>query len=181
MTKSLIRPTIDPSIRTLPENFNPGNYDVICGRGKIPMNHIGNKRFKVVIDNYYERYAKASTKFEKTLVVSEIVDTIRENSGAGGFVKFCEVGGGYWYEVGDQMAREKVSQALRNQLADQYKSSNVRKLYRRKKLRQGKIDAMLHRNIKTAVKLMEETNHSLKVQGLKYDDAAKNTQGAKSA
>lgn len=133
----------DTSTRILQKIFSPGNYDVICGRGKGPTNHIGNKRFKIVIKNYYERYANAETKFKKSLLVSEIVNTIRENSGEGGFVKFNPINGGYWYEVGDQLAREKVSQELRNLLFNQYKSSNVQKLRIRKERRKNEISNIL--------------------------------------
>jgi len=127
-------------IQILPQGFYPGNYDVMCGRGKVPIDHIGNKRFKIIITNYYERYSNAASRFEKSLIVSEIVDAIRENSCGGGFVKFSPLNGGYWYEVGDQFAREKVSQELRNVLSNQYKSSNFQKLCRRRELRASEID-----------------------------------------
>jgi|Transcript_3628 hypothetical protein len=99
----------------LPVEFQPSNYDVICGRGKSCFNHIGNRRFRVTIDMNLSRYASASSKLEKSLIVMSIVDTVRDNSPRGGFVKHV-VRTSRWYEVGDHLAREKVGQALREAL-----------------------------------------------------------------
>lgn len=96
----------------LSEQFSPSNYDVICGRGAQCYNHIGNRRFRVTIGMNLQRYLSASSKIEKTLVVMSIVDTIRESSPEGGFVKQHPTTG-RWFEVGDHLAREKVGQALR--------------------------------------------------------------------
>lgn len=102
----------------LPNNFFPGNYDVKCGRGKACFNHIGNRRFRITIEINLGRYAKANSKLEKSLIVMSIVDTIRESSPTGGFVKHDQRTG-TWYEVGDHVAREKVGQALREALSHQ--------------------------------------------------------------
>jgi len=91
----------------LPPNFTPGPRDVVCARGKQAYNHTGNRRFRVVIEMNLERYSKATTKMEKSLIVSSIVDCIRQASPEGGFLR---EEGGRWYEAGDQAAREKVGQ-----------------------------------------------------------------------
>ena len=50
---------------------------------------VGNRRFRVCIENNLERYAEAKTKLDKSLIVMSIVDNIREasKSHGGGFVK----------------------------------------------------------------------------------------------
>ena len=67
---------------------------------------------------------------KKSVIVSEIVDFVRSNSPNGGFVKQDEVTG-EWYEVGTYLAREKTSQAFRDSLHLQYKSSTKAKKRRR--------------------------------------------------
>ena len=105
--------------QTLPPDFTPSNYDVIClGRGKSAASHPGNRRFQITIQLYNDRYASCKSKFEKSVIVSEIVDSVRENSPMGGFVK-RDAKTGAWFEVGDSVAREKVGQALRESLRSQ--------------------------------------------------------------
>ena len=60
-----------------------------------------------MIEANLEKYSLASTKIEKSLIVSGIVDAVRESSPDGGFVKEER---GLWYEVGDHIAREKCGQ-----------------------------------------------------------------------
>ena len=95
-------------MRSLGHQFlEPGPLDVICARGSHARHHSGNKRLRAIIDSNLEEYGKASTKLEKTSIVSSIVDDVREASPEGGFVR-CERG--QWYEVGDHLAREKIGQ-----------------------------------------------------------------------
>jgi hypothetical protein len=77
-----------------------------------------------------EKYGKSTNKYQKTLIVSSIVDEVRELSPEGGFVKKQEPNG-LWYEVGDHLAREKAGQNLRDGLSRQYKSSTKAKRRRR--------------------------------------------------
>ena len=120
---------VDPRIRSqapvdrmvvLPPQFTPGNWDVICQRGRDSFDHsewwqdisihwiilltvdsnsvlvvfmvypsVGNRRFRICIENNLARYSKAKSKLEKSLIVMSIVDNIRESSTqeGGGFVK----------------------------------------------------------------------------------------------
>lgn len=98
----------DNGMRRLGPNFlGPGQFDVICARGKRALNHPGNRRFRAMIDENLQKYSGATTKFEKSLIVSSIVDAVRNSSPEGGFVKEEN---GQWYEVGDHIAREKCGQ-----------------------------------------------------------------------
>lgn len=91
----------------LASDFKPGPYDVICARGKAAKNHVGNIQYRLNVERTLEQYSAASTKLEKSQIVSGIVDSIRESSRYGGFVKEED---GRWFEVGDHIAREKVGQ-----------------------------------------------------------------------
>lgn len=73
---------------SLGPNFVPGPNDVICARGQHVWNHIGNKRFRSIVAQYCERYKNVSSKYERTNIVTEIVEVVR--SQGNGFVKFDE-------------------------------------------------------------------------------------------
>lgn len=48
---------------------------------------VGNRRFRVLVEAHVHVYNLASSRFEKSVVVMKIVDTVRECSGIGGFVR----------------------------------------------------------------------------------------------
>jgi hypothetical protein len=81
----------------LPAGYELGDNDVYCGRGSLCFNHVGNRRFRDIVDENLQRYNDATTKFEKSSIIYEVVDKIRND---GGFVKKDSVNGQY-YEVGD--------------------------------------------------------------------------------
>lgn len=91
----------------LATNFHPGPFDVICARGRSAHNHSGNRRMRVLIEMNLGKYSKATTRLDKTIIVSSIVDSILESSPSGGFVREED---GRWYLAGDHTAREKVGQ-----------------------------------------------------------------------
>lgn len=134
--------------------FRHGPFDVICARGKDAKNHSGNIKFRQRIEESREAYAQAGSRLYKSLVVSSVVNWVREASPNGGFVKEID---GIWYEVGDHLAREKVGQALREQLHSQYKSSAKSKRSRRKveERSYSLLDAMVKSN-KSISKTIEE-------------------------
>lgn len=108
----------------LPADFQPGEFDVICSRGKVASNHVGNRiHFQETINNHVERYLQAKTRNERSLLIIEVVDLVRSRSPRGGFVKFCDKQNRH-VEVGDARAREKVGHSLRqaiNNMKDQDK------------------------------------------------------------
>ena len=116
-------------ITILPSNFTHGPFDCICARGKHALNHEGNLRYRELIRENLLKYSNSKSKFEKSIIVSSIVDSVRDRSPTGGFVKEVK---GQWYQVGDHMAREKVGQNIRDLLHGQYKSSTKAKQCRRK-------------------------------------------------
>jgi hypothetical protein len=92
----------------LPLDFVPGERDVICGRGRNARDHPGNVAFRKFIEKEVERYVTADSKTDKSIIVLEIVKSVRAQSPGGGFVKRRE--NGQWFEVGMHDAREKVGQ-----------------------------------------------------------------------
>ena len=89
----------------------PHNHDVLCGRGGGTNNHIGNEKFRDLVNQKKRDYLNSS-KREKPLVSKSIVDEIRNMSPPGRFLQKNEATN-LWFDIGDQKAREKTSQALR--------------------------------------------------------------------
>jgi hypothetical protein len=138
--------TCEHEMTPLPANFEPGSMDVICARGKEAHSHPGNRRFRLSVSMILERYSKATTKLDKSLIVSSIVDTVRQASPHGGFIKKQ---GGCWFEVGDHVAREKIGQSFRDLLHTKYKSSTKAKKHRRQ-VQQAKLGDEVDHFMKSA-------------------------------
>jgi hypothetical protein len=94
--------------RDLGPSYRPSDLDVICARGSRAFQHEGNQRFRALVASKMDEYSSAATKLQKSMIVSQIVDDVRQNSPNGGFVK--EEQNGRWFEVGDGSAREKAGQ-----------------------------------------------------------------------
>jgi hypothetical protein len=99
-------------------DFQPSGISVICGRGKGSYNHTGNCCLRILASVFVERYARADSKADKSALVLNIVNMIRQSGG-----QFCKYEQGAWFEVGDRCAREKVSAFFRDMLHTQYRSS----------------------------------------------------------
>lgn len=97
----------------LTENYQVGPNDVVCGRGKGSYMREGNKKFRSLVRDHVEEYVRAKTKLDKSMVLSSIVDKVREQFN-GRFIKKQK---GCWYEIGDELAREKVGHAIREAIA----------------------------------------------------------------
>ncbi|CAJ1943657.1 unnamed protein product [Cylindrotheca closterium] len=115
----------------LPDSFTPSENDVICSRAKVSQSHPGNLAFNAIINSCVSEYANASGKIEKSIIVSNIINTVRSKSPNGGFVKQIA---GQWYEIGTSTARERVSQALRDRLSGKYRSSSSSKRKRKNEI-----------------------------------------------
>lgn len=88
--------------------------DVLSGRGGGTNTHPGNRFFRGLIDENREKYLRAR-KNDKPDISRSIVNEIRKRNGR--FLKKDE-DSGLWYEIGDDQAREKTSQALRQKAPD---------------------------------------------------------------
>jgi len=93
------------------ENIMP--EDVLSGRGGATNSHSGNRAFRSLVKGHQERYLQAK-KRDKPAVASKIVEMIRKKNGR--FLRRCETnpqGKVLWIDIGDDRAREKTCQALR--------------------------------------------------------------------
>lgn len=110
--------------KRLASDYTPNQHDILCGRSKSSLNHAGNQVFRETIFSNLDRYDAARTKLDKSLVVTSIVDLLRSKSPNGGFVR---LEGNQWYEIGDQLAREKVGHALRDAIKTRNKREEKKK------------------------------------------------------
>lgn len=126
----LLRNNVSDKMELLDSNFKPGNYDVVCGRGKNCFNHVGNKHFRQMIssESYLSRYYNTKTKFEKSTIIHEIIEAIHDlcSHTKSGFVKY-DFRTQRYYVVSPDQEREKVGQALRDALSAYKKSKNTKK------------------------------------------------------
>jgi hypothetical protein len=83
--------------------------DVLCGRGGETNHHPGNVQYRGLVKKYQRLYLKAKRR-DKPKIARLIVDTVRRRTGR--FLKKDPVAG-VWKDVGNNKAREKTSQALR--------------------------------------------------------------------
>ena len=91
--------------------------DVLLGRGAGVNVHIGNRRFRQLVNHYRSAYQNAA-KLEKASIARTIVDIIRTSTPQGRFLSKDPERPGAWVEVSDDRAREKASQALREQVLE---------------------------------------------------------------
>lgn len=100
----------------------PGEHDVMFGRGGGTNNHSGNIKFRQLCHEHKFKYLAAS-KVDKPKVAREVVSIWRSLVPPGRFLtkaardksKGQDV---LWHDVGDQKAREKASQCLRERTPD---------------------------------------------------------------
>ena len=63
----------------LPEGYEPTNKDILCGRGKGNLRHEGNQYFMKIIRSNLQRYTDAPKRIDKSLVVSLIVSSLKDD------------------------------------------------------------------------------------------------------
>ena len=95
--------------------------DVLFGRGWPIMKHPGNVTLRSIIDSKLEEYENEKTKRGKTLIAYSVVCVVKQKGGGGRFLKEDS---GWWVEVSNDMARQKVSIAFRD--ARKLRSSHSR-------------------------------------------------------
>jgi hypothetical protein len=90
----------------------PHDHDVLCGRGGSINSHPGNERFRQLVEKRKRVYLTARFKREKRLIANSILSEIRSIDPPGRFLS-RDPKSGKWYDIGDEKARDKTSQALR--------------------------------------------------------------------
>ena len=63
----------DPS-STTGNNFiqEPTDNDILCGKSRDCLSHIGSRRYRAYISRYIDSYSEAQTKYEKMTITKEI-------------------------------------------------------------------------------------------------------------
>jgi len=79
-------------------HFQPGEHDVICGRGRSIYNSTGNKNFRQLVESRVDEYSAAKTKLDKSAILSAIVAHVRQLAPQGGFIR-KDNKTGEWFEV----------------------------------------------------------------------------------
>jgi len=94
--------------------------DVLLGRGSGPAEYQGNQRFRSIVEQHKGAYNSATRNETKSCIAEELVEHIHFLGGR--FLRLmdesvktedCDVEDGTWCEVENEVAVEKVKQALR--------------------------------------------------------------------
>jgi len=93
--------------------------DVLCGRGGETNQHPGNVYYRTLVKARQVAYLQAR-RSDKPRIAASVVKIIRELGG-----RFLKRHGGCWVDVGDKKAREKTSQALRENAPEIRERQNV--------------------------------------------------------
>jgi len=131
-------PLIPPSEAT--RTTRPHHNDVLCGRGGTINDHPGNKQYRMMVDNKKRVYLSARFKREKRLIATGIVEQIRNLNPPGRFLMREGKNSSTWFDIGDVKAREKVSQALRENALAVRKEMEAE--YAEKKKREAREEAI---------------------------------------
>jgi hypothetical protein len=87
----------------------PTQKDVLLGRGRRNQDNPGNVCMRSFVEALYEEY-KNSTKQRKSTIAMQVVELTNTSGG-----RFLTQGSsGWWTEVSDKFARERVSTSFRN-------------------------------------------------------------------
>ena len=112
--KYLLRQKIREEALLENKSFNciecPELSDILFGRGWPKMGHPGNAAFRNTLESRLEEYNAIKSKREKTLVTLSIVNEFKECGAR--FLK--EENSGFWVEVSNNVARQKVSIGFRD-------------------------------------------------------------------
>jgi len=88
----------------------PRVTDVLCGRGGSINSHPRNETFRQLVDQQKLKYITSKTKRDKRSIAQSIVTAIGDLRPPG---RFLRKDGQFWYLVDMDKARDKTSQALR--------------------------------------------------------------------
>eukprot|EP00536_Pseudo-nitzschia_multiseries_P003200 jgi/Psemu1/301818/fgenesh1_kg.47_\ len=108
--------SLQEELQAKDENFSgidcPRHSDVLFGRGWPIRKHPGNALYRHVLEQYLHEYNMATDRGRKSLVAWSVVCKLKDSHGS----RFLreDKNGGFWYEVSDDAAREKVSVGFRD-------------------------------------------------------------------
>lgn len=110
------------------EYFKVTDADVLLGRGGAINVHKGNVRFHEYKRELQPMYFAAEKKQDRTPIAQALADRIQDQGG-----KFLEKDEKGWYKVHKHRARDKCSQALREDLSKEERRAKRRKYQKKKK------------------------------------------------
>lgn len=87
-------------------------FDVLCGRGGATNSHPGNRKFRSIVAAHRESYLAAKKK-DKPSYAQYVVGLVRNQSESKCRFLKKDPNTDKYYDIGDEKAREKVAQALR--------------------------------------------------------------------
>ena len=122
------------------------DHDVLSGRGGGTNLHPGNRFYRDLILMNREKYDIAS-KAKKPDVARQIVQMIRQSGGR--FLRKDK--DGLYYDIGDEAAREKTSQALRHRTFEMRNQADAR-------AKQQQQEPTKQQEPKTALSLLQKTS-----------------------
>jgi hypothetical protein len=108
--------TESTSSTTTPQNngaytvIQPGEFDILCGRGRSFQDHSGNRVLRQVVELHMERF-KTAKRSHKAPIASEIVAAFKANGNH--FLKQDDASE-CWEEINKEDAKEKVSHCFRS-------------------------------------------------------------------
>ena len=73
----------------------PTDDDILCGKSRDCLSHVGSRRYRVYISKYVDRYSQAETKYEKMTITKEIYSNLSPTCR---FLRFNK-SEGQWEEV----------------------------------------------------------------------------------
>mmetsp|Transcript_8865 Transcript_8865/g.12254 ORF Transcript_8865/g.12254 Transcript_8865/m.12254 type:complete len:138 (-) Transcript_8865:137-550(-) len=99
------------SLNSHPHTIYISNNDIICGKGPVTNNMVGNRRYCVLVDLHMHAFKKAVSKIERETVARSIVHTVRQSVPSGKFL-MLDVDSGLWTDVGDDKATANTLKEL---------------------------------------------------------------------
>jgi hypothetical protein len=94
-----------------PEGYEPTSKDILCGRGKGNLRHEGNQYFMKIIRANLGRYTDAPKRIDKSLVVSLIVSSLKDEGC--NFVR-QDSKTQRWFTLSEPQIHEKTGHAIRD-------------------------------------------------------------------
>lgn len=89
----------------------PSDSDVMCGRGRVAFQHIGNLRLRARIGLNLEQYNTCGSRTAKTEIIRRIIRSVSMDRGR--FLKYDPTAE-KWYDGGATAAKNRVGSAFRD-------------------------------------------------------------------
>lgn len=140
------------------ESNTVGPYDIICGRSSDAYNNIGNRRFRITIRMFLQRYQELENRAERKNFINYLTKLFRTEFGFR-FLKKYEDG---YFDVGDVKARKKIGHSLLDKTMKRQNASVPFKALFNQKNTKKKIPCRFNTPTKANSLTRQVSNESLK-------------------